>query len=119
MINKFKNIFTSFYRWFEVNLSKIALVIIVHLVTSYTVNLPYINIFTSLFSFIPYVLDWIVIAVLFKLNKDQILNFGLLLFFVAIPFEIFNFRKVVEVLGEISFLMIGTYVILSLREFRK
>ena len=118
-MNRIKKYFSKQYTWYKSNLQKIIFVVGLHLISSYVVNLPYINIFTSLFSFLPYFFDWIAILVLFKPNKELILKVGLLLFaveFLLIPIKI---DLLLEVFGQVSFFMLGTYVILSFSEIRK
>lgn len=61
----------------------------------------------------------IAILILFKPKKELILKTGLLLFVVSFFYASIKLNIVLEVLGEISFLMIETYIILCLRELRK
>ncbi|GEM_PF-5024315 len=117
-MNRVKEYLSETYKWYGSNMQKIIFVIGLHIVLSYFVNLPYINIFTSLFSFLPYFFDWIAILILFKPKKELILKTGILLFAVSYFFALIKLNFVLEVLGEVSFFMIGTYVILSLREIR-
>lgn len=118
-MNRIKIYISRQYNWYTENLQKIILIAGLHIISSYFVKLPYINIFTSLFTFLPYFFDWIAILILFKPKKELILKTGLLLFVVSFFFTLVRLKYVLEVLGEVSFLMIGTYIILSLRELRK
>lgn len=118
-MNRIKIYISRQYNWYVKNLQKIALVVGLHIILSYFVKLPYVNIFTSLLTFLPYFFDWIAILILFKPKKELILKTGLLLFVVGLFFTLIRLKYVLEVLGEMSFLMIGTYIILSLRELRK
>lgn len=118
-MNRIKTFTAKQYNLYGANLQKIIFVIGLHIVLSYFVKLPYINIFTGLFSFLPYLFDWIAILILFKPRKELILKTGLLLFVVSFFFALIKLNIVLEVLGQASFLMIGTYIILSLREIRK
>lgn len=107
------------YSWYVINLQKIIFVVGLHIVSSYVVKLPYINIFASLFSFLPYLVSWIAILILFRPKKELILKVGLLLFLVSFFFAVVKLNFVLEVIGQASFFMIGTYIILSLREIKK
>jgi len=118
-MNRIKIYFSRQYSWYVINLQKILFVAGLHLISSYFVNLPYINIFASLFSFLPYFFDWIAILILFKPKKELILRVGLSLFVVSFFFALIKLNFLLEALGEVSFLMIGTYIILSLRELKK
>lgn len=117
-MNRVKEYIFRTYKWYGSNMQKIIFVIGLHIVLSYLVNLPYINIFTSLFSFLPYLFDWIAILILFKPRKELILKVGLLLFVINYFFALIKINVILEAIGEVSFLMIGTYVIFSLRELR-
>lgn len=118
-MNRIKTFISKQYSLYVVNLQKIIFVVGLHIVLSYFVKLPYINIFTGLFSFLPYLFDWIAILILFKPKKELILKTGLLLFAVSFFFALIKLNIVLETLGEVSFLMIGTYIILSLHEIKK
>lgn len=118
-MNKLKKFFTNIYPYYSKHVQKITFVIIVHFVSSYVINLPYINIFTSYFSFLPYFVDWVVILILFKPKKEIILKIGFLLFIVSFLFEVIRISFFLENLGQISFLMLGTYVMLVLKEIKK
>lgn len=118
-MNKIKKYFSKQYRWYKLNLQKIVFVVGLHLVSSYIVNLPYINIFTSLFSFLPFFLDWIAILILFKPAKESILKTALFLFVFGYFFQLLKVNFVLEVLGQVAFFMIAAYVILSLHEIKK
>ncbi len=118
-MNIIKTYISKQYNWYVANLQKIILIAGLHIILSYFVKLPYINIFTSLFSFLPFLVDWIAILILFKPKKELIFKIGLLLFVASFFLALLRLKYVLEVLGEISFLMIGTYIILSLRELRK
>lgn len=107
------------YDWYVLNLQKIIFILGLHIVSSYLVQLPYINIFTSLFAFLPYFFDWVAILILFRPSEEKILKLGLILFVVSFPFALIRFTSVLEILGQASFFAIGTYVILSLKEIKK
>lgn len=119
MIYLAKSQTVKFYTWFQNNLAKIVFIMVLHLVTSRVMNLPYFNIFASLFSFSPFLFDWIAILFLFKPRKETILVTGLSLFALSFIFAVFQLQTILEFLGEISYLLIGTYIIFSLRELKK
>lgn len=109
---------SQWYDFYKENHVKIIFVYILHLVVSYLVNLPYINIFAGLFSFLPYLFDWIAIMVLFKPSRDLIFRTGIYLFIVSFFFSLFNLKNALEFLGGAIYLMIGTYIIFSLKELK-
>lgn len=118
MTLKIKNLINKLYGFYKENHVKVIFVYILHLVISYFVNLPYINIFASLISFLPYLFDWIAIILLFKLQRNLIFKTGIYLFAIGFFFNLFNVKSVLEFLGGSIYLMIGTYVILSLKELK-
>lgn len=118
-MNKIKEYFSKQYRWYGSNIQKIIFVVSLYFILSYLVNLPYINIFTSLFSSLSYFLGWIAILILFKPKKKLILKVGLLLFVINFFFALLKINFIFVTMGEVSFLMIGTYVVLSLHELRE
>lgn len=118
-MNRVKEYLSEIYKWYGSNIQKIIFVVGLHFISSYFVSLPYINIFTSLFSFLPYFFDWIAILILFKPRKDLILEIGLFLFIIAFPLALLRMESFLEVIGGLSFFMIGTYIIFSLHELRK
>lgn len=118
-MNRIKEYFSKQYQWYGSNIQKIIFVVSLHFILYYLANIPYINIFTSLFSSLPYFLDWIAILVLFRPKKELVLKVGLLLFLINYFFALIKINFIFEAMGEVSFLMIGTYVILSLHELRK
>lgn len=118
MIKILKDYISRSYNWYKANHAKIIFVYIVHLVSYYLVNLPYINIVASLFLFLPYVIDWIAIMILFKPQKDLILKTGIGLFIISSIFVVVHISVALEFLGGMSYLMIGTYVVLSLRDIK-
>lgn len=118
MTLRIKNFISNLYGFYKENHVKIIFVYILHLVISYSVNLPYINIFASLFSFLPYLFDWIAIMLLFKPQKDLIFKIGIYLFIIGFFFSLFDVESVLEFLGGGIYLMIGTYIILSFKELK-
>lgn len=118
-MNRVKEYLSGAYRWYGSNMPKIIFVVGLHFILAYFVRLPYINIFTGLFSSLPYFFDWIAILILFRPNKELILKTGLLLFAIDFFFALIKLNFVLETLGEVSYLMIGTYVLQALRELRE
>lgn len=118
-MDKLKNYFSKQYKWYSLNVEKIFFVVGLHFILLYIVNLPYVNIFTSLFAFLPYLFDWIAILILFKPNKELILKIGIVLFFVGFIFALVKLSYPLEILGQISFFLIGTYIILVAKEVKE
>ncbi len=118
-MKRIRKYFFKIYSWYGLNVAKIIFVVGLHFISSYVVNLPYINILTGLFSFLPYFFDWLAILILFKPSKNQILKIGISLFILGFPLALIRLNFALEVLGQASFFAIGTYVIMSLREIRK
>jgi len=117
-MNLIKQHFYKLYTWFSNNAQKIIFVVGLHFIFSFLVNLPYVNIFAGLFSFLPYFFDLVLILILFRPNKESLLKLGLLLFSVSCFFNLIRIDFFTEILGQVIFFMIATYVILSLREIR-
>lgn len=118
MTKKIKDYFNRGYSWYRLNLAKIIFVASSYIVSNYLINLPYINIIASLLLFIPYLITWIVIFILFKPPKESILKVGIMLFIVDFFFAIIHINNALEFLGGASYVMIGTYVVLSLPELK-
>lgn len=118
-MNRFKEYLSKLYRWYASNIQKIIFVIGLHFILAYFVKLPYINIFTGLFSFFPYFFDWIALLILFKPRKELVFKIGLLLFVVDYFFALIKLNFVLGIMGDVSYLMIGTYIVLSLHELRE
>src|SRR5438046_848227 len=117
-MNKIKNYFSKHYAWYSQNAQKVVFIVGLHFVSSYIVNLPYVNILAGLFAFLPYLFDWIAILILFKPNKELILKIGLFLFVIGYFVSLLKLNSVLEVVGQVGFFAIGTYVVLSLRELK-
>lgn len=107
------------YEWYSQDIRKIIFILGLHVAVSYIVNLPYINIFASLFSFLPYLIDWIAIRILFHPPKETILKVGIAFFIVGFLVSLIRINSLLEIVGDISFFAIGTYVVLSLKEIKK
>lgn len=106
-------------KWYEENLSKIFLLLSVHLISTYISNIPYINLLNIYISYFVYVADWVFIVFVFKPNKELILKFGLSLFFFNFLISFLHKQQIVELLGNISYLLLATYILLSMNELRK
>lgn len=106
------------YQWYRQNLDKIILLIAAHFIAVYSLNLPYINLIKILFSFLPYVVDWIVLLLLFKPKKEFILKVALALLVFAIFPEILSVQRFAEFSGEIVFVLLVTVIFYSLKEIK-
>lgn len=118
-MNRVKGYLTRIYKWYGLNMQRIIFVVGLHFILAYLINLPYVNIFTSLFSSLLYLFDWIAILILFKPKKEKVLIAGMSLFAIDFIFAVFRLQNALEFLGEASYFMIGTYIVMSLREIRK
>lgn len=111
--------FNRGYDWYKFNLAKILFVVGLYFIFHYLVNLPYINIFYGLLSFFPYISAWIAVMILFRPSKKLMLKVGIAMFIVDFFFVLTNTKNVSEFLGDISYLMLATYILLSLKETKK
>src|SRR5882672_311884 len=109
----------SQYEWFKKNLEKLTFLIVVHFILIYLLNLPYINLLKILFAFLPYLVDWVVILLLFRPKKDFILKSALVIFLVSIIPGILSIAPVLEFFGNVCYMLVTTYIIYSLGEVRK
>jgi len=112
------NLTSKMFMWIQMQREKIFYTLIVYLVTAYLLRLPYINLITLYISFMPLLLTWIFILFVFKPKKDTILKFGLGLFLFNFFVTLVGISSVYEQLGDLSYFMILTYVLLSLREIQ-
>lgn len=119
MTRNIKNFFTGWYTWYDTNLAKILFIVLIFIASYYIVNLPYINIFTSIFLFLPYLIAWLGILALFRPKKDRILRAGIMLFAINFIFSLFRLRYISEILGDISYFMIATYIFITIKDMRK
>ncbi len=110
--NSIKSNIEKYYMWYEKNLAKLMLIIIIHFISYFISNLPYINIFTG--RYFPFIMDWIFILILFSPQKNIVLRFGLFLILLASIFGLLRLYPVTEIIGELSFAAIGTYIVLIL-----
>lgn len=113
-----KNKLGKRYRWLQDNAMNVFVVIVIHLVTSSILALPYFNLLYIVFGFISFFIDWIIILILFKPKKENILKFGLALFILSFPLAVIDAKWPVEMIGNLSYLMIATYILFSLKEIR-
>lgn len=105
--------------WTRRNLEKIILVIILHLVFSYLMSLPYLNLSVLVISFAQYLIDWIIILIVFKPKKELIIRVSLYLFAFSALFGLFKIEKALELLGALIYFLIFTYLVISVPELKK
>src|SRR5689334_17373844 len=110
---------TFYYRWVKKNLEKFIILIVIHFLITYILNLPYINLIKILFSFLPYVVDWAVVLILFQPKREFMLKGAVALLVISFIPGLFGFQLVPEFLGNIVFMLIVTYILYSLPEIRK
>lgn len=113
-----KNKFVKRYAWLQKNAMNVFIVVVMHLVTSSILSLPYFNLLYIVFGFIAFLIDWILVLILFKPSKENILKFGLSMFVISFPLAVVDAKWPVEMLGNFSYLMIATYILFSLKEIR-
>src|SRR5690348_9297467 len=106
------------YTWVKKNLEKIIIIVIIYGLFTYLLELPYINLLRILFSSFPFMFSWIAVLLLFKPKKEDILKVGFLLLIIAIPLSAFSV-SLLEVIGDLFFLFLATYVLISLKEVRR
>lgn len=104
------------YKWLQNNAMNVFIVVVVHFATSSILSLPYFNLIYIVFGFIAFLIDWVLILILFKPSKENILKFGLVLFMISFPFAVIDAKRPVEMIGNLSYLMIATYILFSLSE---
>ncbi len=118
MIKKIKNYFSKGYNWYKLSLEKIIFISALYVISNYLINLPYVNIITSSLLFLPYLITWIAVFILFKPSKELILKVGITLFILDFFFLIIHISNALEILGGAGDLMLATYVVLSLKEIK-
>lgn len=118
MINRYSNYIKKIYKWYEKNIAKIIFVAIIYAVCSMFFSLPYLNIFIGLFGFLPFLISWIVILLLFHPSRNFILILSLLAFAPTIVFYSFKIIFVAEFLSNICYFALATYIIYSLSDIR-
>lgn len=100
--------------WIDCNITKILFLIGVNVSLILLSRLPYINLIGSQISFIPYVVNILLVITLFNPDKKHFLYFGLGLFILAIPFEIIGMSTVLNYFGNLSYFLIATYLVYSI-----
>ncbi|GDX61839.1 hypothetical protein LBMAG33_1490 [Candidatus Levyibacteriota bacterium] len=107
------------YAWYVDNLQKIVFIVALFFIFSYLLKLPYINIFVRFFALLPHIVAWIAILLLFKPRKESILKVGFFIFAVGYLFTLVRISLVMEIIGQVGFFIILTYLIMSVREIRE
>ncbi|HSW98145.1 MAG TPA: hypothetical protein VLF89_10045 [Candidatus Saccharimonadales bacterium] len=118
-MKKITNSIKKIYLGYEKNIAKILFILLLHFCVSSLVNLPYLNLINILIVFFPYLVDWVAFLILFRPQKELVLLVGICLFIPACIFAIIGFTAPLEISGDISYLLLATYIILSLTEIRK
>ena len=119
MRKKSKLLVNNTILWIKAHIWQLAIVVTIHIIAIRIVNLPYINLITSLISFMPIIIDFIAIILLFKPKKEYLLYVGLGLFPLAALLSLVRVNRGVEMLGNLSYLFIFSYIALSLKEVKK
>jgi hypothetical protein len=116
MIRKSKKLYSDSVIFVSGNFSKLIVIGIVFLGLRYLLTLPYINLFAAIFSYIPHLVALILFIIFFRPQKRTILLIGLGLLAISYPFLLLNIHSIAEVLGIISYLLIGSYIILQIKD---
>lgn len=118
-----KNRYTSFIihllGWIQKNSLKIVVAIAIEALVLVFFSLPYLNIIGVYLAFIPYLVMLALISKLFQPGKEFFLITALALFGVSLLLQLSSLTFANEILGNISYFFIWTYLILSLSELRK
>lgn len=101
---------------YESNLSMILLLIAIYFAASFLVNVPYINLLNIYISHILYLISWIFILFIFKPKKELILKIALGLFVIDFFLMFLHGQNLVELLGDVSYLLLATYIFISIKE---
>jgi len=105
-----------FTKWIEKNIKNILIILSIHLIVLFIFTLPYFNILGTSLAFIPYVLDIVLILILFKPSKELILKAALFLFVLDLLLIILPISNLLEIFANISYFLLWTYIVLSLYE---
>ena len=116
MLKKSKKIYHITIDFLIKNFSKLVVIGVVFFVIRYLLTLPYINLFAAIFSYIPHLAALILIIIFFRPKKNAVLIAGLLLLAISYPFLLFHVQSIAEVLGIMSYFLIGSYVVLLIKE---
>lgn len=113
-----KKIVINLHVWVRKNIEKLFIVAFIYGITSYVLTLPYINLIKIIISSFPVIVTWIAIVKLFHPKKEYILKCAFILVFLAFLFALINMQNVCSGLGDIIYLLIATYILSSLKEYR-
>jgi len=105
----------NLYSFFEPNINRLAFIIVVHVLLTICINLPYLNITGPYISFVPYVVDWILVISLFHFRTQTLMYLITGSIFVVSGFTLFGFDKLAEPIGDFIFLALITYVFLVIK----
>lgn len=119
MIKNIINNIINLNLWLRNHSIKIFYIIVLHLTIVYISDLPYFNLIKIIAPSLVFFVDWIAILLIFKPKMDSILKIGIILFFINCVFAIVKIYVLVEALGNISYLLIATYIVLSLKEIKE
>lgn len=118
-MKKYKLILKTWYNWVKNNINKIIIIAFIHTCLFLILKLPYINLINIYLSIIPYIIDIVLVLVLFKPEKVLLLKIGLVLFLFDFFLFFLDLQNLLEFLGIISYIFFMTYILLSLKEIRE
>lgn len=119
MKTKIKKSISNIIVFAQVNSRKIAIIIVLEVLLLLLFRLPYLNVVGELFSFLLYIFIPILIVYLFKPKKELFLYAAVALFIINIPFSILHMNFLREIIGNLNYFLLWTYIILFLIEFKK
>jgi hypothetical protein len=116
MVKKSKKIYLKIYTFITTQFAKLVFIVIVFAILQYLLTLPYINLFASIFSYIPHLVGLILVLLFFRPTQISVLLTGLTLLAISYPFLLINVQSVSEILGVFSYFLLGAYVIMKIKE---
>lgn len=101
------------------NIVKLLFIVAVDGVLYFLFQLPYINLFASIFSYLPHLITIVLIIIFFRPSKKSILITGMVLLVLSYPFLLANLQNISEPLGTLSYFFFSAYIVLMIKEIYK
>jgi len=98
---------------------KLILVVVSYLMLSKAIQLPYINILTIFFGYVPFLGALILGVILFKPKKEILLMGSFLAFIFIGIFAIFKMGSLYDSAGVIGFILVTMYMVRSMYTLTK
>lgn len=109
----------GYFRYLILNIKKVIFLVVLYGGLTFMVSLPYINLIKIFISFLPPLVTWIVFILLFKPSKELLLRLSIALLLLGALVTILKIQFLYEVIGNIVYFMLATYVCLSFGEIKK